>query len=1198
MPVVHGAHDGNPEDARLRCTVHVGFRLNPGQDPGLAKLGGWPAIANWAQINLRAAIVFADGSQGPEIDVPKTDLSVWQAFLPLDTPVVAYPDPAQMPSLDGPVVWFDAHRVADVVRQRFGQIGRTSFGRGGGSPLPLPPVMAPSAGLGHTGIIGQSPPPEDLLSQVRSFFQARPSPHGPSIMVITPRPDIHDIIATLHGVPGALAALRLAFPLTAPWPVSIAKPSAVRVKVTTDTPATIICPWFAVSKTAIADGFVPPNSWAALPFDTTGAAHALAFGGDNASLRSAGFALARLPQNGRSAQLAAIRQRFTRVQGLGNASSAPYGIDDVTRGVRVDVWDQTRGRWFSLCRISGKASCGGKAITFEDAEGMVSDALCHDPDATLRANDTIGQWLGWSICAASPAAQPAPPDGAMNLERTVTPGTLPVLRFGRQYRFRLRKVDVNGDGLTLTSVSDFTGATEVVPFLRMEPVAPGPVAFGTTATPGESPTQLVVRSGPSITAPQHSVRYVLPPDIGIELAVMHGVFDGPNGVPDKTASGRFRSGTAWSGTPPSGPYPQKADLFAANTFASKPTIPYLPDPAANAAVLRPLDNGSVIGLGGDDPRLVAPFVGPKGAYPEGWAAAEIHLTPTTGPGAATIDGSAIRISLSPGKRMSFALTTAISPARLAEMAVFNWAAHGLPPTDAAVHSGFAAAGGILVLSPPRVITLVHAVQQPLAAPTFVGAPAVGARAVGATTIDISGTVSVHPETTLSVAIAAQWSEWSEELGQFVPRSQRLGEPHKVVAGSTVPFAETLQLRTTAHVDLTLTPLATGASVEMFPPGTDCTRSGTSVTLGVPSSQAPPTPRVAYAIPTFAWSEVRQTPTHVVRKRGGNALRLWLERPWFGSGAGEKLAVLVAASPGDETSRVSRWGIDPATHISATQASGRTFGSGDFIDAAAPRVEWPGDGPRPAVRLALHEVQLDAASGRYWCDVVFNASQIGGAYRPFVQLVVAAYQAQAIGAAQQLSEFVTVPMTQVFSDRELQVSLDGQGQPGISVKFAGPFISVPPEDITRGLYTRADLAMAFDGHSVQVLDEPGDDAGGSGKGGHGHVHPPAAAQIQIDARKPPTSDPEFGRNQDGDLTFSVDPGNYVPSLKAGWKTFSVTVQEFEMASFFTYDYTLYKVGAEITSDPPPGGAPFAVFPSSPYPRTMRLVYEDTVVITKE
>jgi hypothetical protein len=530
-----------------------------------------------------------------------------------------------------------------------------------------------------------------------------------------------------------------------------------------------------------------------------------------------------------------------------------------------------------------------------------------------------------------------------------------------------------------------------------------------------------------------------------------------------------------------------------------------------------------------------------------------------------VDGQVIRISLPPGRRAELSLSTSVTPSFAGQMAVLNWASSGLP-------SGAADTGSIPALSPPRTISLVHAVPKPLAAPQFAEMPVAAIRNVGATTIRVRGNLTVDAATTMSVSLVGTWTEWSQGAAAFVSRSLRVGEPHKPVAGNTVAFDETLQMGTTAHVDLTLTPLATGAFAEMFPLGTDCTLSGSPVQLFSPASQAPPTPRVSYAIPTFTWSDTRPTPRQVNRKRGGNAVRLWLEPPWFTSGAGEKLAVVVGNNP---TLPVSRWGADPVTRNDQNTVTPPPSGAEDFVDPAALRVNWPGDENRSAVTLALHDVQFDPTSGRYWCDVVFDASKLGIAYRPFVQLVVAAYQDRAIGPGPQVSEFVHVPPIQVFSDRELRVTLGNEAQPGISVQLVGNFL-LPPSEITRSLYTTAGLSVTFDNKEIGVLEDP-------------VIQAPSP-----DLPKPTTSSPAF----DASMTFSVDSGGYLPTLKAGWTKFAVTVSEDELSSFSTTNFRKWKLPDGIITDTDPGpvlGVTFADFPSSPIRRNIRMVYWDKVEI---
>ena len=144
--------------------------------------------------------------------------------------------------------------------------------------------------------------------------------------------------------------------------------------------------------------------------------------------------------------------------------------------------------------------------------------------------------------------------------------------------------------------------------------------------------QLVVRSGPSVGAPATTIRYLLPPDAGPELATMHGMFDTANGVPDPAARARLRDGNLWAGTPPATAFPAKADVFAATKFDAPPAITYLPDPLAVGATIRPLSGGEALGLTADAPALVVPFVAQAAAYPDGFAAATVKLSRQAVPG--------------------------------------------------------------------------------------------------------------------------------------------------------------------------------------------------------------------------------------------------------------------------------------------------------------------------------------------------------------------------------------------------------------------------------------------------------------------------------------------------------------------------------------------------------------------------------------
>src|SRR6185503_10573063 len=97
---------------------------------------------------------------------------------------------------------------------------------------------------------------------------------------------------------------------------------------------------------------------------------------------------------------------------------------------------------------------------------------------------------------------------------------------------------------------------------------------------------------------------------------------------------------------------------------------------------------------------------------------------------------------------------------------------------------------------------------------------------------------------------------------------------------------------------------------------DFTRASEPVTVNVPASARPPAVSVRYVVPTFGWE--RQTTTNLVRSvRYGGGLRVVLDRPWFESGEGELLGVVLwNAGRTSNAAReawklfITQWGGDP------------------------------------------------------------------------------------------------------------------------------------------------------------------------------------------------------------------------------------------------------------------------------------------------
>ena len=212
----------------------------------------------------------------------------------------------------------------------------------------------------------------------------------------------------------------------------------------------------------------------------------------------------------------------------------------------------------------------------------------------------------------------------------------------------------------------------------------------------------------------------------------------------------------------------------------------------------------------------------------------------------------------------------------------------------------------------------------------------------------------------------------------------------ITPGSTIPGGSLVVSGIPTPVTLATTDSSTGAQRHGFV---------------LPASARPQPPDVAAVVPAFAWSPAGRATvlSRATSSRSSASLRVYLERPWFTSGVEEDLAVLLRPSSGaaSVTDFVSRWGGDPAVtgggSLPATWPR-----SADFTNAAGSvsGVRMAEDSSRQ-VDLVRYEVGREAADGsligwdaerdQWYVDLDVD---IDDAYRPFLRLALARYQAGA------------------------------------------------------------------------------------------------------------------------------------------------------------------------------------------------------------
>src|SRR5205085_9088388 len=83
------------------------------------------------------------------------------------------------------------------------------------------------------------------------------------------------------------------------------------------------------------------------------------------------------------------------------------------------------------------------------------------------------------------------------------------------------------------------------------------------------------------------------------------------------------------------------------------------------------------------------------------------------------------------------------------------------------------------------------------------------------------------------------------------------------------------------------------------------------TVIVPSTARPVPPAIHSVIPLFRWDEGTEPEQPMgYRRRRRAGVRIYLDRPWYSSGTGELLAILLAPGKDTEDSWTSKWGGDP------------------------------------------------------------------------------------------------------------------------------------------------------------------------------------------------------------------------------------------------------------------------------------------------
>lgn len=652
--------------------------------------------------------------------------------------------------------------------------------------------------------------------------------------------------------------------------------------------------------------------------------------------------------------------------------------DDVVRGYRLDIFDETANSWQSLMRrnanykfpeASGNLKTVGISVT--DEEGVLTLGATRPagraPSAQrdLYAHETIAQWEGWSLVvppigqhigkedelapAQSSSKPPADFEYQVESSSTIVARSLPRLRFGRKYRIRARIADAAGNGPRFDQLNptDVSCATELIRFLRWDPVVSPTLALRNHPVEGESLEKMVIRNyndslddATEVPTTEISYRHLLPPLASQQLAERHGKFDeSPTGqmkgnnatysmiagklgdVPSryytKNAAGNLVPEAA-NNTPPADPQKAANAIRYPLLESGATAVPYLADPIARGFTISkvpgiPSGKFMEVGLLGVNMGTISSAYGVASvvfndevSWPEIQsvliAFAEGTQTPAWDAGTRTLT-----IYLPKGEQATIIFSSTLG----ADQAEADNNLGLLGQRQALVNAGVvgaamsAAARGLSwLVTPGRTLQLVHATQRPLKKPELKKAK-VTVREFGGTNAEITvDELYVHAKTTQKVDVHTEWPMWEDNLAKPAPQllQQRAPFYEQQVedrADNTLKNVATQEFGDTKYRLVTYIPTATTLFREFMPQAlrsdaTKLSKVGTSKELKVLNTKRPDNVKLLYVIPSFTWSVEKPEwdGKMATRTRQGGGLRVYMERPWYSSGNDEKLGIVL------------------------------------------------------------------------------------------------------------------------------------------------------------------------------------------------------------------------------------------------------------------------------------------------------------------
>uniref|UniRef100_UPI0032177872 hypothetical protein n=1 Tax=uncultured Draconibacterium sp. TaxID=1573823 RepID=UPI0032177872 len=534
---------------------------------------------------------------------------------------------------------------------------------------------------------------------------------------------------------------------------------------------------------------------------------------------------------------------------------------DVIQGYRMDIaYADNPTHWYSLHQRQDEYSWFDEADNsnpvndIQPDEGFIQLGVAEDPNDPddVFVSETLARWEGWSLSVRKPGYAINESDDfdddennkkdfvyknkqqeiqkyqfdpdlefKVNAQSKIVPGTLPKLRFGKDYQVRVRAVDLAGNSVPLEHLSESPEDTtrENIRYMRYEPMASPIVLVGNELKDGEFLERMVIRSNYQVSSTEYennnqvdekefddySQRYLLPPKNSQLMAETHSKFEQAFQNNPVAAQEIYNIITSLEGL-----YEQDKKNEEKIYQPSEVEIIYLPDPMAAGVSLFVSEGYENTHTQEFDPKMfsffsneiIRPNITNSVDIPEDWYnAGPIRIRLEEGEQDAQWDTSnrIFTIFLPKGIRTRIKFSTFWREKDMKQLSAIWEMINAENPGNYKELEELATAGQHWMVSPSREFELVHAVQQPVDAPII--EELIPDRDYNTTFALINTRFDIHGESTEKVEFQAKWTEplddgisvkIKEKQGRNSISDININYHDDVVTKGTIPEPEKVQ----------------------------------------------------------------------------------------------------------------------------------------------------------------------------------------------------------------------------------------------------------------------------------------------------------------------------------------------------------------------------------------------------------------------